>query len=615
MWNQSPVQLIDIRHHVLKTGDSFHAYTFPANGFLFVHQGAAKVNLDSAEYLSTEFNVMHNIKGAVLHISGINQPVDYYLLLYKPLVGQSRLSRDVQADLVGPQSYVFQAQYPLSLLSLLVQMIDLWTTGEELDRLQVSGLFIQWVHEQFRQLSLVEDEHLEPDLAQRIAQYIHEHLHRTISMETMAEIFHYSTHHLARVFKRKYGYSPIEYAIQTRIARAKTLLSESDVSIREVAESVGYKDLYYFSRIFKRVTGETPAQFKLHSPRSKSSIRPKEMPESFIAPRCGQRYIDNNDNHYQYDTWSVNEVNVRLKSSFAVTLLFSLSLLLAACGGAGTDEPAVETRMYKDAMGRQVEIPVNPSRTVVLTYGGYLLPLDLKPVGVNQETLDQYPQDMADVESIGKGTGNKEAILALLPDLIILPDYLSEDIIVSYEKIAPTVAVAWGGDPDVIDTLRTVGDIMNRKQEAEAWIAKFEGKLQGVRDQVNIQLEPGTTAISFVLSSGEVLLGGEGGTLGKLIYQDFGFKMPEEFKAFADGGTVLSMEKLVDQPADYFFTQMDEDEFKQMTELFKEPVYQTIPAVKNNRIINVSREKWNYGPYTVEQGVDALIQQVSQLQQ
>ncbi|WP_285229616.1 hypothetical protein [Paenibacillus albidus] len=37
----------------------------------------------------------------------------------------------------------------------------------------------------------------------------------------------------------------------------------------------------------------------------------------------------------------MNEVNVRLKSSFAVTLLFSLSLLLAACGGAGTDEPAI----------------------------------------------------------------------------------------------------------------------------------------------------------------------------------------------------------------------------------------------------------------------------------
>ncbi|WP_251038152.1 helix-turn-helix domain-containing protein [Paenibacillus albidus] len=47
---------------------------------------------------------------------------------------------------------------------------------------------------------------------------------------------------MARVFKRIYGCSPIEYAIQTRIAKAKTLLSENDVSIREVAESVGYKE-------------------------------------------------------------------------------------------------------------------------------------------------------------------------------------------------------------------------------------------------------------------------------------------------------------------------------------------------------------------------------------
>lgn len=159
---------------------------------------------------------------------------------------------------------------------------------------------------------------------------------------------------------------------------------------------------------------------------------------------------------------------------------------------------------------------------------------------------------MKTVENIGAGTGSVEAISALEPDLIIIPDYLGEDVIETYEKIAPTVAVAWGGDPDVVNTLTTMGDIMGKQEEAEQWIASFDEKLQGIRDNINIKIDEGTTAISFIIRNGEVLLGGEGGTLGKLIYQDFGFAMPEQFKPYADGGTVLSMEMLVDKPADYF---------------------------------------------------------------
>ncbi|MDG0809188.1 ABC transporter substrate-binding protein [Cohnella rhizosphaerae] len=174
--------------------------------------------------------------------------------------------------------------------------------------------------------------------------------------------------------------------------------------------------------------------------------------------------------------------------------------------------------------------------------------------------------------------------------------------------------MAWGGDPDVIHTLRTMGDIMNRKTEAEAWISEFEKKLQRIRDQIDVRIEPGTTALTFVYYDKEMLIGGEGGTLGKLIYQDYGFRMPDQLKQYADGGTALSLEAFIANPADYYFTQMTDDEMAELTELFKDPLYSTLPAVKNNRIINVSRQKWNYGPYRVDEAVDELIAQMNKLQ-
>lgn len=614
-WNHVPVRIMDIRHVSMRPGEQ-QRYVIPSSSFVFTNQGEAEVRLDGAVSTPGYAHVIHGGKGAVFEIVCLERAFDYYIILYKPWMGSP--FTEAGGDKPNPfqRKYAFCGSDPWVILSLLERMHQLWRSGGGLERMQVTGLFYQFVSEQFRQLELAGEQQPGPDLAEQIARYIEEFYHQPLSMTAMAELFHYSTHHLVRVFKRKYQCSPMEYVSRTRMQQARTLMVTTNAPIRDVAERVGYTDFYYFSRLFKKVYGETPAQFKMHAPLLEGSNPTKEMPESFIAPRREARYIDIDDNHYQYRRRSVNDLKVSRTPMFAISLLISLSMMLAGCGGG--DKNAAEdkaTKLFTDGFGREVEIPAEPAQVVALAYGGYMLPLGLKPAGVNQETLDQYKEEMADVENVGSGVGSVEAISALMPDLIIIPDYLGQDVIETYEKIAPTVAVAWGGDPDVVNTLRTMGEIMGKQDEAEKWIAAFEKKLQGIRDTINVKLDEGTTAISFVIRNGEVLLGGEGGTLGKLIYQDFGFTMPEQFKQYADGGTALSMESLVDKPADYFFTQMTDEELAAMRELFKEPVYQSIPAVKNNRIINVSRANWNNGPYTVDRGVDALMEQVSKLQE
>lgn len=614
-WNHTPVRIMDIRHVIMRPGEQ-QRYVFPSSSFVFTNQAEAEVRLDGAGHTPGYTHVIHGGKGAVLEIECLERAFDYYLILYKPWLGSSFTEAAGDKPTPFQRKYAFCGSDPWVILSLLERMHQLWRSGGELERMQVTGLFYQFVSEQFRQLELAGEQEQDTDLAEQIARYIEEFYHQPLSMTALAELFHYSAHHLVRVFKRKYQCSPMEYVSRTRMQQARTLMAATNAPIRDVAERVGYTDFYYFSRLFKKVYGETPAQFKMHAPLLEGSNSTKEMPESFIAPWREARYIDIDDNHYQYRRRSVNDLKVSRKPMFAISLLISLSMMLAGCGGGDTNAAEDKaTKVFTDGFGREVEIPAEPAQVVALAYGGYMLPLGLKPAGVNQETLEQYKEEMADVENVGSGTGSVEAISALMPDLIIIPDYLGQDVIETYEKIAPTVAVAWGGDPDVVNTLRTVGEIMGKQNEAEKWIASFDKKLQGIRDTINVKLDEGTTAISFVIRNGEVLLGGEGGTLGKLIYQDFGFAMPEQFKQYADGGTVLSMEMLVDKPADYFFTQMTDEELAAMHELFKEPVYQSIPAVKNNRIINVSRANWNNGPYTVDRGVDALMEQVAKLQE
>ncbi|MEK0315600.1 helix-turn-helix domain-containing protein [Cohnella sp. 56] len=629
-WGRVPVQLIDVRRATARRGQEPRAYRLPAHLFLLAAQGEALLTLDGTSSEHTRDQLLHGGKGNVLQIRCITDTYEYYMILYRPY-GKAEGARSFRQ---GPGGTMHQAPphdyrcpEPWQLRELAQQLHRSWNESGELQRLLATGLFYQFVYEQFRQLRLAEERY-RPDLAEAVARYLRTHYRQSIAMDELAGSFHYSAHYLSRLFRRAYGCSPMTYLVRTRMNRAKELLAGTSMGIGEIAESVGYADMYYFNKLFKKQLGMTPVQFKMQVLGTKGSNRPKDTPESFIAPAASADYsVDDNDNCYQLQSIrSVNDLKVGNKPSLTAGLLLGLSLLVAACGdgngqakdaqqSAGSQTTAAsEMRLYKDALGRETEIPVQPERAVVVTYGGYLLPLGLMPAGADQDTLARYPDEMAGVPNIGEGLGKEEAIAAIGPDLIIVPDFYDEASYKKYEKIAPTIAVAWGGDPDVVNTLRTMGDIMNRKTEAEAWISAFEQKLQRISDQIDVKIEPGKTALTFIYYEKEMLIGGEGGTLGKLIYQDYGFRMPEQLKKFADGGTAISVEAFVANPADYYFTQMNDEEMATLRELFKDPLYSSLPAVKNNRIFNVSREKWNYGPYLVDQAVDELIGQMSKLQ-
>jgi transcriptional regulator GlxA family with amidase domain len=68
------------------------------------------------------------------------------------------------------------------------------------------------------------------------------------------------------VFKENMGMSPSEYIINLRINVACDLLRNHDMSVKEVAASVGYDNAHFFSKIFKKKTGTTPKKYKEGNP-------------------------------------------------------------------------------------------------------------------------------------------------------------------------------------------------------------------------------------------------------------------------------------------------------------------------------------------------------------
>lgn len=96
----------------------------------------------------------------------------------------------------------------------------------------------------------------------RVLDHLAVNLTQPGSIETLALLADYSTHHFSRAFKSATGLSPRQYLIQLRTQRARDLIETTALPLAEIAEVVGYEHPAQLVRMFKRETGSSPAQWR-----------------------------------------------------------------------------------------------------------------------------------------------------------------------------------------------------------------------------------------------------------------------------------------------------------------------------------------------------------------
>jgi len=97
--------------------------------------------------------------------------------------------------------------------------------------------------------------------------YIHKNYAHDLNIEELAAQEHLSPSRFRALFKERTGLSPMDYLTALRINHARQLMSQTELTMREIADMVGYEDQLYFSRIFKKRTGFTPSAYR-HSLKS-----------------------------------------------------------------------------------------------------------------------------------------------------------------------------------------------------------------------------------------------------------------------------------------------------------------------------------------------------------
>ncbi|WP_026495492.1 response regulator transcription factor [Butyrivibrio sp. WCD3002] len=111
-------------------------------------------------------------------------------------------------------------------------------------------------------IEIMENQDNESVIVARISQYVEEHFREQIGRDEIAEQLHYSKNYLSRIFSSRLGISVREYINGYRIEEAKRILLTTDVPVGDIALDVGFDSMTYFSTIFKKVTGETPSQYR-----------------------------------------------------------------------------------------------------------------------------------------------------------------------------------------------------------------------------------------------------------------------------------------------------------------------------------------------------------------
>lgn len=221
-------------------------------------QCAGQVTIDAQTHSLHKRHVIIVPAGARVQLALTGSQPSYYDIRFEALLAETPEGRYNLLPL--RESVELRVRNTRFVLRSVQEMEQLLSSGDRWQAMKANVRFQEML------IALLEQDERERTAdvqrnIQRTVEYMERHLSEAITREQLAAIAGLSPDYYTRIFKQRYGKSPIAYLTEQRMRQAKRKMLQSDESVRSIALSLGFHDEFYFSRRFKAETGAAPTVY------------------------------------------------------------------------------------------------------------------------------------------------------------------------------------------------------------------------------------------------------------------------------------------------------------------------------------------------------------------
>ena len=234
------------RHHI------FRKKRRKEHGLVFLLSGEVVMTVDGRQIRAEAGSVLLQQKNDAYQLTFTGEENAYIVISYLAQPAETLLSLLPDRHFTTPHTEKYR--------DLFENVLRLWQSAAICSQARLCGavqeLLCCMIQEHHRKENESAANH-----AEKAMQYLEKHFALPLTCQQVAQEVGLSVSHLSQLFKKHYGASMIQCLNKIRIQQAKTMIRSGIFALQEVAEACGFRNEYYFSRVFKQYTGTTPGKY------------------------------------------------------------------------------------------------------------------------------------------------------------------------------------------------------------------------------------------------------------------------------------------------------------------------------------------------------------------